>query len=84
MTEVLFYHLTERKLEDALPPLLDKSVERGWRVAVAGIAILAALITPTVDPVNMAIVMLPLLFLYGLSIVLATWMYRLRGVTSNE
>jgi DNA polymerase III subunit chi len=34
MTEVLFYHLTESKLEDALPPLLDKSVERGWRVAV--------------------------------------------------
>ncbi|HNS02572.1 MAG TPA: twin-arginine translocase subunit TatC [Anaerolineae bacterium] len=59
-------------------------LRRGWRVAVAGIAILAALITPTVDPVNMAIVMLPLLLLYGLSIVLATWMYRLRGVTSNE
>lgn len=34
MTEVLFYHLTESKLEDALPPLLEKSVERGWRVAV--------------------------------------------------
>ena len=34
MTEVLFYHLTESKLDDALPPLLDKSVERGWRVAV--------------------------------------------------
>jgi DNA polymerase III subunit chi len=36
MTEVLFYHLTESKLEDALPPLLEKSVERGWRVAVQG------------------------------------------------
>jgi DNA polymerase III subunit chi len=34
MTEVLFYHLTESKMEDALPPLLDKSIERGWRVAV--------------------------------------------------
>lgn len=34
MTDVLFYHLTESKLEDALPPLIDKSVERGWRVAV--------------------------------------------------
>ncbi len=31
MTEILFYHLTESKLEDALPPLLDKSIERGWR-----------------------------------------------------
>ncbi|MCB5203327.1 DNA polymerase III subunit chi [Neorhizobium sp. T786] len=34
MTEVLFYHLTESKLEDALPALLEKSVERGWRVIV--------------------------------------------------
>ncbi|MEC9462046.1 MAG: DNA polymerase III subunit chi, partial [Pseudomonadota bacterium] len=24
MAEVLFYHLTESKLEDALPPLLEK------------------------------------------------------------
>lgn len=34
MTEVLFYHLTETRLADALPPLLEKSLERGWRVAV--------------------------------------------------
>lgn len=34
MTEVLFYHLTESRLEDALPPLLEKSLERGWRVSV--------------------------------------------------
>lgn len=34
MSEILFYHLTESKLEDALPPLLDKSLERGWRVVV--------------------------------------------------
>ncbi|PTM98810.1 DNA polymerase III subunit chi [Mycoplana dimorpha] len=34
MSEILFYHLTESKLEDALPPLLDKSLERGWRVIV--------------------------------------------------
>lgn len=34
MTEILFYHLTESRVEDALPPLLDKSVARGWRVAV--------------------------------------------------
>ena len=34
MTEVLFYHLTESTLEEALPPLLEKSVERGWRVVV--------------------------------------------------
>ena len=34
MTEVLFYHLTESTLEEALPPLLEKSLQRGWRVVV--------------------------------------------------
>ena len=34
MAEVLFYHLTESTLDEALPPLLEKSVERGWRVVV--------------------------------------------------
>ncbi|MDO1581704.1 DNA polymerase III subunit chi [Rhizobium oryzicola] len=34
MTEVLFYHLTESKLEDALPALLEKSVERRWKVVL--------------------------------------------------
>ncbi len=58
-------------------------LRRGWRIAVVAIAVLAALITPTVDPVNMAIVMLPLLTLYGLSIVLASWMYRQR-TAGNE
>lgn len=34
MAEVLFYHLTESTLEEALPGLLEKSVQRGWRVVV--------------------------------------------------
>ncbi len=34
MTEVLFYHLQNRTLESVLPPLLEKSLERGWRVAI--------------------------------------------------
>lgn len=34
MTEVLFYHLERRSLEDALPGLLARSLERGWRVVV--------------------------------------------------
>lgn len=33
-TEVLFYHLTESTLEDALPGLLERSLQRGWRVTV--------------------------------------------------
>lgn len=44
---------------------------RNWRFAVILIAIAAAMITPTVDPFNMALVMLPLAALYGLSILLA-------------
>lgn len=34
MTEVLFYHLQGVTLEGVLPPLIEKSIERGWRVAV--------------------------------------------------
>jgi DNA polymerase III subunit chi len=34
MTEVLFYHLIRKPLERALPELLEKSLERGWRVVV--------------------------------------------------
>ncbi len=48
---------------------------KNWRVAVIVIAVLAAVITPTPDPVNMGIVMLPMVVLYGLSIVLARIAY---------
>lgn len=34
MAEILFYHLTKGSVENVLPPLLEKSLERGWRVAV--------------------------------------------------
>ena len=44
---------------------------RNWRFAVVIVAVVAAIITPTVDRFNMALLMLPLLALYGLSIVLA-------------
>jgi len=46
-------------------------LKRHWRWAVVIVAVLAALITPTPDPLNMTIVMVPLLLLYGLSIILA-------------
>jgi len=44
---------------------------RQWRFAVIIIAIMSAMITPTVDPFNMALVMLPLFALYGISILLS-------------
>ena len=34
MTEILFYHLQRQPLERVLPALLEKSLERGWRVVV--------------------------------------------------
>jgi DNA polymerase-3 subunit chi len=34
MTEVLFYHLRGQSLERLLPSLIEKSLERGWRIVV--------------------------------------------------
>jgi len=34
MTEVLFYHLQHQPLEQVLPPLLEKCLERSWRAVV--------------------------------------------------
>lgn len=34
MAEVLFYHLEQGRLDDALPGLLEKTLERGWRAVV--------------------------------------------------
>jgi sec-independent protein translocase protein TatC len=53
---------------------------RQWRVAIVGASIAAALITPTIDPVNMFLVMAPLLTLYALSIVLVFFGRRISGV----
>lgn len=44
---------------------------KGWRVAIVLSAGLAALITPTTDPANMALLMAPLMGLYLLSILMA-------------
>lgn len=49
---------------------------RNWRLAVFLIALLAALVTPTGDPINMGLVMIPLVVLYVLSILLARVAYR--------
>jgi len=43
----------------------------GWRYAIVVMAIVAAAVTPTVDPVNMGLVMAPLMGLYIISIILA-------------
>ncbi len=50
-----------------------RALLRNWRLAVIGAAIAAAIITPTIDPVNMMLVMAPLLVLYLLSILLVAF-----------
>jgi sec-independent protein translocase protein TatC len=61
-TPLVFFVLGLLGLVSAMPLI------RNWRVAIVGAAVAAAFITPTVDPVNMALVMGPLLALYLMSI----------------
>jgi len=49
----------------------DKTLRKNRKYAMIVIAVLAAVITPTVDPLNMALVMGPLLVLYELGVLLA-------------
>jgi sec-independent protein translocase protein TatC len=58
-----------------LPP---SWLSANWRVAVVGLAILAAAITPTVDPINMMLVWIPLTALYFLSVGTASLAQRQR------
>jgi sec-independent protein translocase protein TatC len=53
-----------------------------WRQALVLIAVVAAVITPTVDPVNMSLMMVPLIVLYFISILFA-WLAR-RGRKKQE
>jgi sec-independent protein translocase protein TatC len=48
-----------------------KTLATQWKFAIVVIAILAAAITPTVDPINMGLVMSPMIVLYFISIGLA-------------
>lgn len=50
-------------------------LRRSWRYAIVVIAIVAALL-PGVDPVTTMLEMVPLLMLYGLSILLVSWLDR--------
>jgi sec-independent protein translocase protein TatC len=48
-----------------------KQMLGAWRFAVVGAAVLAAFITPTPDPINMGLIMAPLLALYFLGVLMA-------------
>jgi len=58
-------------LLSAMGILSPQALTKNWRIAVVVSAVLAAVITPTIDPLNMMLVMVPLLLLYGLSILLS-------------
>ena len=49
-----------------------------WRYAIVVSAIVAAIITPTIDPVNMALALAPLILLYFMGVGLAYLLYRPR------
>jgi sec-independent protein translocase protein TatC len=61
-----------------------KQLLKQWRIAIIVIAILSALITPTPDPVNMALMMLPLFTLYLISIFFAVIAGRSRMKAQEE
>ncbi|HUV26486.1 MAG TPA: twin-arginine translocase subunit TatC [Anaerolineales bacterium] len=56
-----------------------KVLSDNWRLAIVIIAVLSAMITPTIDPVNMALVMGPMIVLYFLGIALAKIAERARA-----
>jgi len=58
-------------LLSAMRILTPGALIKNWRIAVVIIAVVASLITPTIDPINMMLVMIPLIFLYALSIALS-------------
>lgn len=64
-TPLLMFLLAKLGIIDA------KGLVRGWRIAMIAIAVIAAVATPTPDPINMALLMAPLFLLYLLGILLA-------------
>jgi len=53
-----------------------RSLLKFWRQAIIAIAVVSAVITPTVDPVNMSLMMAPLIGLYFISILFALFGYK--------
>ena len=60
-----------------------RQLVRAWRWAFIGAFVLAALITPSVDPVTQAAVAIPLILLYVLGAVLV-WIVQDRGLNRNR
>lgn len=56
---------------------------RQWRIAVVIITVVSAVITPTVDPLNMSLVALPMIGLYVLGILFA-WIAHPRSKSTSQ
>lgn len=65
-TPLLMFVLAKLGIIDA------KGLAKQWRIALILIAVIAAVATPTPDPINMALLMAPLFILYLLGILLAS------------
>ncbi|MFC1936619.1 twin-arginine translocase subunit TatC [Chloroflexota bacterium] len=63
----------------AMGILRAQILKNQWRIAIIILTIFSAMVTPTIDPINMMIVLLPLLGLYLLSIIMAYIGQGLRG-----
>lgn len=72
-TPLVMYLLAKLGIIDA------KGLAKQWRIAVVAIGLIAAVATPTPDPINMLLLMAPLLLLYLLGILLASLAGRRKG-----
>ena len=63
-----------------------EALAQQWRIAIVIIAIVAAAITPTIDPVNQGLVMAPMILLYFISIGLSYIAYagRKRNIAEEQ
>jgi sec-independent protein translocase protein TatC len=66
-TPVLAYFLARAGL------VTHRTLLNGWRYAIVAIFIIAAILTPTPDILTMTLFAIPLLILYGISILVVRW-----------
>jgi sec-independent protein translocase protein TatC len=64
--------------------LTPKQLAKNRGYVILGISIVAAIATPTPDPVTMSLAMLPLIVLFELSILLARWLDRIKPPVEDE
>ncbi|HWT95316.1 MAG TPA: twin-arginine translocase subunit TatC [Solirubrobacteraceae bacterium] len=56
--------------------LTPRQLQKNWGYVLLALAILAAVVTPTPDPITMLLAMVPLFLLFEISILLSAWLNR--------